>query len=196
MRWKECEIDVNWGWNTVLVSCDNNKCTAGPLDICAMEKRDDTKSWRKELYDCKNPDNSLECETLPHIFDAILAMVVVSAIAMFIVLFLVVLRRTMNLLLYVWTDKNTHLLLAAFALICGLVGVLVFAFAIPAAYRDAQRCDDINKTGCKFSGSTETKLEPITDNVVYIWGPGSGWIVEVINLGLMACFIVIYTFLG
>jgi len=188
---------VNWNWNSISVYCnDNDKCKVGPLiNICELQKADDKKNWRT-LYDCSNTDNSLECETLPRIFDAILAMIIVSAVAIFIVLILMILRRSMNLVLYIWTDKTTHLFFAALALIAGIIGVVVFAVAIPSAYHNSDRCGDDNKTGCKFAGSSETKLEPITENVIYVWGPGVGWIIAVVNLGLMVGFILLYAIQG
>jgi len=195
-RWEDCNTDVSYSWHTMSVTCnDHRECTDGEFDFCQVQiNAYDKKNWRLEK-DCSNSTNYLECQKLPHIFNGVLAMIILSFLTTVVLLASLALKETRRVP-YILAHKKCHLTLIIVANIFSLIGAVVFAAAIPAAYNNANRCSSDPTVGCKFSGSRETKLAPLPTSVTIIWGPGPGWVLEVINMALMLGFFIVYGLRG
>jgi len=197
-RFEECETDIKYSWHTVSVTCnDHKKCTyLGSLDFCdAQIEAVNNKNWRT-LADCGNSVNNLECQTLPSIFDSILAMNILSLLSTIVLLVILILKERTSILPDVLTIKKFHLAISGLACILSLIAIIVYGSAIPATYHNANRCPSDEETvGCDFTGEIEINLPPFP-KMTLVWGPGPGWVLGLVNLALMVGFLFLYALRG
>jgi len=83
-------------------------------------------------------------------------------------------------------------ILAIVALVLDLIGIIVFSAGVPGAYTNGGGDGGCSGTGtapqpgCTFIGKSSDGS--------FVWGPSTGWIVEVINifvlLGIIVCYFV------
>jgi len=197
-KWEECQTDVRFSWQTISVTCnDHTKCTyLGLVDFCDTQMQAvDKKNWRTQLYNCDDSAFNLECQTLPHIFDGILAMTILSMLTSVVLLAILLLKERTSILPEVLTTKKVHLAISTLACIFSLIAIIVYGVAIPAAYHNANRCSSGDTVGCDFVGEIEINLPPIP-KMTLGWGPGPGWVVELVNLAMMVGFLFLYALRG
>jgi len=174
----DCLGTDSYSWMKGSYKC-NAQCNAG---LCG----DTAYDWRQ--YACHITD-TVECNALPPFYDTALAMMVLSTLLIFSLIMILVLQTQTLVLHSFLLYKATQLSLVITAAIFGLIAIIVFATGIPSAYHDAKQCKT-NSYGCSFIGSDSFTLVGV--KVGYDWGPGPGWIIEVVNTVLIVAFAILY----
>jgi len=186
-----CTVGTNWGWQLYTVTCSqpSSSCTFVGVDLCAQQKQNyDQKNWRTS-FTCSS-STYVECNILPIIFDSAAALTAMALLLWLLVMLLFVGVRLTSRLPTLLAKKHFHFGMAVTSLIFALVSGIVFATAIPAAYNNNGRCNQPNVPGCQFFGSVKQTVLGI--DITASWGPAEGWILNMVNVGLILIFLVIF----